>query len=157
MERSNSVSFRLATVFGLSPRMRLDLLVNNFVFRAVTDGFIIIFEGEFKRNYIHISDVASAFQSAIKSPSNFIGEIFNVGLSEANISKIDLCKKIAEILPAFTYIESPIGKDPDQRNYIVSNKKIESRGFMPKISLEQGLSELISGIKIFNNKPYSNI
>jgi nucleoside-diphosphate-sugar epimerase len=157
MERSNSVSFRLATVFGLSPRMRLDLLVNNFVFRAVTDGFIVIFEGEFKRNYIHISDVASAFQSAIKSPSNFIGEIFNVGLSEANISKIDLCKKIAEILPAFTYIESPIGKDPDQRNYIVSNKKIESRGFMPKISLEQGLSELISGIKIFNNKPYSNI
>jgi nucleoside-diphosphate-sugar epimerase len=157
MERSNSVSFRLATVFGLSPRMRLDLLVNNFVFRAVTDGFIIIFEGEFKRNYIHISDVASAFQGAIQSPSNFIGEIFNVGLSEANISKIELCKRIAEILPAFTYIESPIGKDPDQRDYIVSNKKMESRGFMPKITLEQGLSELISGIKIFNNKPYSNI
>jgi nucleoside-diphosphate-sugar epimerase len=157
MERSNSVSFRLATVFGLSPRMRLDLLVNNFVFRAVTDGFVIIFEGEFKRNYIHVSDVASAFQSAIQSPSNFIGEIFNVGLSEANISKIELCKKIAEIFPAFTYIESPIGKDPDRRNYIVSNKKIESRGFKPKISLEQGLSELISGIKIFNYKPYSNI
>jgi nucleoside-diphosphate-sugar epimerase len=157
MDRSNSVSFRLATVFGLSPRMRLDLLVNNFVFRAVTDGFIIIFEGGFKRNYIHISDVASAFQSAIQNPSNFIGEIFNVGLSEANISKIELCKKIAEKLPSFTYIESPIGKDPDQRNYIVSNEKIESRGFTPKISLEQGLSELIMGIEIFNHKLYSNI
>ena len=157
MERSNSVSFRLATVFGLSPRMRLDLLVNNFVFRAVTDGFIVIFEGNFKRNYIHISDVATAFQIAIQTPSNFVGEIFNVGLSEANISKIELCKKIAEKLSTFTFIESQIGKDPDQRNYIVSNKKIESRGFMPKISLDEGLTELISGIKIFNNKPYSNI
>jgi len=157
MERSNSVSFRLATVFGLSPRMRLDLLVNNFVYRAVTDGFIVIFEGNFKRNYIHVSDVASAFLGAIQNPSNFVGDVFNVGLSEANISKVELCEKISKILPFFTFLEAPIGKDPDQRNYIVSNAKIESRGFLPKVSLELGLNELISGIRIFNNSSYSNI
>ena len=157
MERTNSVSFRLATVFGLSPRMRLDLLVNNFVYRAVTDGFIVIFEGNFKRNYIHVSDVASAFLGAIQIPSNFVGDIFNVGLSEANISKVELCEKISSVLPFFTYLESPVGKDPDQRNYIVSNAKIKSRGFVPKVSLEQGLHELISGIRIFNNRLYSNI
>jgi len=137
--------------------MRLDLLVNNFVYRAVTDGFIVIFEGNFKRNYIHVSDVASAFLGAIQNPSNFVGDVFNVGLSEANISKVELCEKISKILPFFTFLEAPIGKDPDQRNYIVSNAKIESRGFLPKVSLELGLNELISGIRIFNNSSYSNI
>ena len=157
MDRSNSISFRLATVFGLSPRMRLDLLVNNFVFRAVTDGFIIIFEGNFKRNYIHVSDVANVFRTAIKKPSKYIGEIFNVGLSEANISKVDLCKKIKELIPSFTYLESEIGKDPDQRNYIVSNAKIESRGFLPEFSLAEGLMELEKGLKIFDQKLFSNV
>jgi len=157
MDRSNSISFRLATVFGLSPRMRLDLLVNNFVFRAVTDGFIIIFEGNFKRNYIHVSDVANVFQTAIKNPSNYLGEIFNVGLSEANISKVDLCKKIKDLIPNFTYLESEIGKDPDQRNYIVSNAKIESRGFLPEFSLVEGLMELEKGLKIFDQRPFSNL
>lgn len=157
MDRSNSISFRLATVFGLSPRMRLDLLVNNFVFRAVTDGFIIIFEGNFKRNYIHVSDVANVFRTAIKNPSKYIGEIFNVGLSEANISKVDLCKKIKELIPSFTYLESEIGKDPDQRNYIVSNAKIESRGFLPEFSLAEGLMELEKGLKIFDQRLFSNV
>ena len=157
MDRGNSISFRLATVFGLSPRMRLDLLVNNFVFRAVTDGFIIIFEGNFKRNYIHVSDVANVFQTAIKNPSKYTGEIFNVGLSEANISKVDLCKKIKDLIPNFTYLESEIGKDPDQRNYIVSNAKIESRGFVPEFSLAEGLMELEKGLKIFDQRPFSNL
>lgn len=157
MDRNNSISFRLATVFGLSPRMRLDLLVNNFVFRAVTDGFIIIFEGNFKRNYIHVSDVANVFQAAILNPSKYIGEIFNVGLSEANISKIELCKKIKDLIPNFTYLESQIGKDPDQRNYIVSNAKIESKGFLPEVSLADGLIELANGIKIFDQRQFSNV
>lgn len=157
MDRTHSISFRLATVFGLSPRMRLDLLVNNFVFRAVSDGFIVIFEGNFKRNYIHVSDVATVFLSAIQNPSKYMGEIFNIGLSEANISKLDLCKKIKDLIPHFTYLESEIGKDPDQRNYLVSNAKIESRGFLPKVSLTEGLTELTKGLKIFDHKQFSNV
>ena len=157
MELSNATSFRLATVFGISPRMRLDLLVNNFVYRAITDGFVVVFEGHFKRNYIHLLDVVQAFNLALEHPNEFKGGIFNVGLTEANISKIELCEKIQEIVPSFTYLEAPLGKDPDQRNYIVSNSKIESLGFRPSVSLEDGLSELAKGLRIFNHKPFSNI
>jgi nucleoside-diphosphate-sugar epimerase len=157
MEFENATSFRLATVFGLSPRMRLDLLVNNFVFRAVTDGFVIIFEGHFRRNYIHVCDVSNAFQLALDNPKDFNGEIFNVGLSEANISKLDLCKKIQVLVPNFTFIEAPLGKDPDQRNYIVSNEKIESKGFKPLVSLDRGLAELVKGLPMFKQKLFSNI
>ena len=157
MNFSNATSFRLATVFGISPRMRLDLLLNNFVFRAVSDGFIVIFEGHFKRNYIHLHDVVSAFNMAIKSENDFRGEIFNVGLSEANLSKIQLCDEIKKILPSFTYLEAPYGKDPDQRNYIVSNAKIEALGFKPTKSLQIGLRELVKGIKMYDSKPYTNL
>jgi nucleoside-diphosphate-sugar epimerase len=157
MNFTNATSFRLATVFGISPRMRLDLLVNNFVFRAVSDGFIVIFEGHFKRNYIHLHDVVSAFNMAIKSENDFRGEIFNVGLSEANLSKIQLCDEIKKILPSFTYLEAPYGKDPDQRNYIVSNAKIEALGFKPTKSLQIGLRELVKGIKMYDSKPYTNL
>jgi nucleoside-diphosphate-sugar epimerase len=157
MEFSNSTSFRLATVFGLSPRMRLDLLVNNFVYRAVSDGFIIIFEGHFKRNYIHILDVVQAFNLALEEHLKFRGEIFNVGLSEANISKLKLCELIKEILPSFTFMEAPLGKDPDQRNYIVSNAKIENLGFQPRVSLKNGLEELTKGLPMFLAKSYTNI
>jgi len=157
MDLSNSTSLRLATVFGLSPRMRLDLLVNNFTFRAITDGFIVIFEGHFKRNYIHIRDVVSAFNLAIENEKDFTGQIFNLGLSDANLSKIELCAEIKNLIPNFTYFESPYGKDPDQRNYIVSNKKIEQLGFIPKFSLKQGLLELIKGLKIFDSKPFTNL
>ena len=157
MNFTNATSFRLATVFGISPRMRLDLLVNNFVFRAVSDGFIVIFEGHFKRNYIHLHDVVSAFNMAIKSENDFRGEIFNVGLSEANLSKIQLCDEIKKILPSFTYLEAPYGKDPDQRNYIVSNAKIEALGFKPTKSLQIGLHELVQGIKMYDLKPYTNL
>jgi len=157
LEHENSTSFRLATVFGISPRMRLDLLVNNFTLRAITDGFVIVFEGHFKRNYIHILDVVQAFNLAIEKIDQFKGEIFNVGLSQANISKIELCQEIKKIVPDFLFLEAPLGKDPDQRNYIVSNKKIEALGFSPVVSLQEGLNELVKGLKMFNHKPFTNV
>ena len=156
MNHVNATSFRLATVFGISPRMRLDLLVNNFAFRAVTDGFIVIFEGHFKRNYIHISDVVQAFMLSIENPQNFTGQIFNVGLSSANISKLELCEKIKKIVPKFTYLESELGKDPDQRNYIVSNEKIEKVGFNPVMQLDDGLKELVKMLPMYNQKLFGN-
>lgn len=157
MENEYSTSFRLATVFGISPRMRLDLLVNNFAFRAITDKFVVVFEGHFKRNYIHVLDVVQAFNLALDNESSFRGQVFNVGLSEANISKIELCEEIQKLLPGFTFLEAPLGKDPDQRNYIVSNQKIESFGFKPQITLQDGLTELIKGLPMFNHKPFTNI
>jgi len=157
MELENATSFRLATVFGISPRMRIDLLVNNFTFRALTDGFVIVFEGHFKRNYIHVLDVVQAFNLAIDKPGTFKGQIYNVGLSSANISKIELCHEIQKHLPNFTYLEAPLGKDPDQRNYIVSNEKIEKTGFKPEITLDVGISELVKGLKMFDVKVFSNI
>jgi nucleoside-diphosphate-sugar epimerase len=157
LEHENSTSFRLATVFGISPRMRLDLLVNNFTLRAITDGFVIIFEGHFKRNYIHILDVVQAFNLAIEKKDQLKGEIFNVGLSKANISKIELCQEIKKIVPDFLFLEAPLGKDPDQRNYIVSNQKIEALGFSPAVSLQEGLNELVKGLKMFNHKPFTNV
>lgn len=154
---SNSVSFRLATVFGISPRMRLDLLVNNFVYKATTDGYLTIFEGHFKRNYIHVSDVVSAFILALNNWGEFKGEVFNVGLSNANISKFELCVEIQKIIPNFVFNESAVGADPDQRNYVVSNLKIEEKGFVPKTSLQDGIRELIKGLGMFNTGQYTNI
>ena len=149
LQKSNATSFRLATVFGISPRMRLDLLVNNFVYRAITDGFVVVFEGHFKRNYIHVMDVVQAFNLALEKDNEFAGEIFNIGLSNDNISKIDLCQEITKIVPGFTFLEASMGKDPDQRNYIVSNSKIEALGFQPKCSLQDGLRELTKGASNF--------
>jgi nucleoside-diphosphate-sugar epimerase len=157
MQYENATSFRLATVFGISPRMRLDLLVNNFVYRAITDGFVIVFEGHFKRNYIHVDDVIQAFDLAIDYPERFKGEIFNVGLSDANISKIELCKEIQKVIPTFVFLEAALAKDQDQRNYIVSNKKIESVGFSPEISLQDGISELVKGLRMFKQNKYTNL
>jgi nucleoside-diphosphate-sugar epimerase len=157
LNQGGNTSFRLATVFGMSNRMRIDLLVNNFVHRAITDGFLVIFEGNFKRNYIHILDVVQAFNLAIENPNKFKDQIFNVGLSEANISKLELCAEIKKKLPNFVYLEAAVGSDPDQRNYIVSNKKIESFGFIPEYSLQDGIDELIKGLVMFNQRPYTNI
>jgi len=157
LNRGNSISFRLATVFGMSPRMRIDLLVNDFVYRAVKDRFIVIFEGHFKRNYIHIRDVARAFIHAIDNFNKMKNEPYNVGLSEANISKLGLCAKIKEYIPDFVYLESPIGEDPDKRDYIVSNDKIEKTGFKPKYSLEMGIKELMKGFRIIANNKYGNV
>ena len=137
--------------------MRLDLLVNNFVYRAISDGFVIIFEGHFKRNYIHVLDVVQAFNMALENELIFQGEIFNVGLSEANISKLELCEMIKRVVPNFTFIEAPLGKDPDQRNYIVSNSKIENLGFKPTVSLNSGLEELAEGLPMYLNRPHTNL
>jgi nucleoside-diphosphate-sugar epimerase len=157
MQLGNAVSFRLATVFGMSSRMRTDLLVNDFVYRAVYDGFVVLFEGHFKRNYIHVRDVSRIFIHGINNYQNLKGQIFNVGLSEANISKIELCKEIKKKIPTFIHIEQLIGRDPDQRNYIVSNKKIEATGFKTNYSLEDGIIELIKGYTMIKNNKYGNI
>ena len=157
MNNPLATSFRLATVFGVSPRMRLDLLVNNFMYRAMTDKFVILFEGHFKRNYVHVRDVTRAFRFAIDNTELVKGDIFNFGLSEANISKQELCEAIKKIIPEFTYLDAPLAKDPDQRNYVVSNAKIESRGMKAEISLELGLGELKKGLQMFHEVPYSNL
>ena len=157
LDRGNSISFRLATVFGMSPRMRLDLLVNDFTYRAVKDRFVVVFEGHFKRNYIHIRDIARAFIHAVNNFDTMKNEPYNVGLSDANLSKLELCAKIKEFVPDFVYLESPIGEDPDKRDYIVSNEKIEKTGFKPVYSLEMGIRELIKGYTIITNSRYSNV
>lgn len=157
MEKENATSFRLATVFGISPRMRLDLLVNNFVQRALTDRFVILFEGHFKRNYVHVKDVVDAFVFGVDNLDKVKGQIFNFGLSEANISKQQLCERIKNQLPDFTFQDAPLAKDPDQRNYIVSNKKIEAIGMKAKVTLDEGISELIKGLGMFASYPYTNL
>ncbi len=153
----NAVTFRLATVFGISPRMRLDLLVNDFVYRAITDRAVILFEPHFKRNYIHVRDVANAFLHAIKNFETMKNEPYNIGLSDANLSKRELCEEIKKQLPDFVFIESEIGKDVDQRNYMVSNEKIERTGFKPAISIQEGITELIKGFKIIRRTDFSNL
>lgn len=157
LDRGNSISFRLATVFGMAPRMRIDLLVNDFTYRAVKDRFVVIFEGHFKRNYIHIRDVTRAFIHAIDNFDRMKNEPYNVGLSDANVSKLELCAKIKGQVQDFVYLEAPIGEDPDKRDYIVSNEKIEKTGFKPMYSLEMGIKELIKGYRIVNNSKYSNV
>ena len=149
--------FRLATVFGMSPRMRLDLLVNDFTYRAVNDGFLVLFESHFKRNYIHVIDIARVFLHGIENHKLMNGEIYNVGLSDANVSKWELCEAIAKRVKNFYFVEAEVGVDPDQRNYIVSNAKIEATGFMPSMSLDAGIAELVKGFKMINNRKYGNV
>ena len=157
LEAGNSLTFRFATVFGASPRMRLDLLVNDFVYRAVNDRTMIIFEGHFKRNFIHIRDVVGAYIHAINNFETMKGKAYNCGLSDANLSKIELCEKIKEHLPHFTFFESEINSDPDKRNYIVSNERLESTGWRPQYSLDDGIEELIRTYSIIKNNSYANI
>ena len=157
LNRENSVSLRLATVFGMAARMRLDLLVNDFVYRAVTDRTVVLFESHFKRNYIHIRDVAKVFLHGLKNFHELRGEAYNVGLSTANLSKLELCQVIKKTIPNFVFLEAPIGEDPDKRDYIVSNEKIENTGFMPTYSLEDGIRELIKGYQMIKNTIYTNI
>jgi nucleoside-diphosphate-sugar epimerase len=157
LERGNGITFRLATVFGMSPRMRIDLLVNDFVYRAVTDRAVIIFEGHFKRNFIHIRDVARAFLHAMDHFDAMKNQAYNVGLSDANLSKLELCAEIKKQVPGFVFIEAPIGEDADKRDYVVSNAKIERTGFKPAHSLAAGIRELIKGYTILRNNQYSNV
>jgi len=156
IDDGDSISFRLATVFGVSPRMRIDLLVNDFVYKAMNDKFIELFEGHFQRNYIHIRDVARVFLHGIKNFDKMKNQSYNVGLSDANLSKLELCKKIKEHISDFTFIESNSGQDPDKRDYIVSNEKIENTGFKPKYSLDFGIDELIKCYTILQKQTFAN-
>lgn len=156
LEAGDVVIFRLATACGISPRMRIDLLVNDFVYRAVTDRFVVLFEAHFKRNYIHVRDVARAFMHAIDNFEAMKSNVYNVGMSDANLSKKELCDEIKKQVPNFTVIESDIGTDPDKRNYIVSNEKIEKTGFKTAFSIQDTIRELIKGYKIVKRNEYAN-
>ncbi len=157
LQAGNAVTFRLATVFGAAPRMRIDLLVNDFVHRAVHDRTVVVFEGHAKRNYIHVRDVARAFLHAIDHFDSMRDQPYNVGLSDANLSKLELCARIQKHLPKFVYLEAPVGEDPDKRDYIVSNAKVEAAGFRPSYSLDDGIRELIKVYTMLRNTRYGNV
>jgi nucleoside-diphosphate-sugar epimerase len=145
---TNAITFRLATVFGISPRMRTDLLVNDFVYKAITDKYIVIFEKKFKRNFIHIEDVASAFLFMLEHYEEYKGEVFNVGLSDANLSKQELLEKIQGHVKDFAVVYDDYYEDPDKRDYIVSNAKIEATGWLPQWDLDRGIKQLIQGYQM---------
>jgi nucleoside-diphosphate-sugar epimerase len=157
LDKGNAVTFRLATVFGMSPRMRLDLLVNDFTYRAFKDRFIILFEEHFRRNFIHIRDVAQAFLFGLENYDRMKGEPFNVGLSSANLTKRELCEKIKEQVPDFYIQAAAIGEDPDKRDYLVSNAKIEALGWSPDFSLDDGIKELLKGFQLLKPLRFSNV
>lgn len=154
LDSGRAVTFRLATVFGTAPRMRIDLLVNDFVYRAVRDRFIVLFEGHFKRNYLHVRDVASVFRWGLANFDRMRGQTYNVGLSDANLSKIELCDRIRRHIPEFHVFHSEIGQDPDKRDYIVSNAKIEATGWKPGHSLDRGIAELIKGYAMIRDAAF---
>jgi nucleoside-diphosphate-sugar epimerase len=154
---NNAVTLRLATVFGMSPRMRLDLLVNHFVYASVTDGYLILFEKDFKRNFVHIRDVADCFLFAIENARRMAGRPFNVGLDAANLSKAELALKIKEFVPSFEVRFSDIGSDPDKRNYVVSSQRLREAGFEATRSLEDGIMELLKGYRMLGRDPFKNV
>ncbi|MEW5817608.1 MAG: NAD(P)-dependent oxidoreductase, partial [Spirochaetota bacterium] len=157
LETPNVISLRLATVFGMSPRMRLDLLVNHFVHAAVTDGYIVIFEKDFKRNYVHIRDVASCFRHCIEHAERMVGRPYNVGLSTANLSKEELALKVKEYVPNLYIHFSEVRNDPDKRNYIVSNDRLREAGFEARRSLDEGIKELLKGYRMIGRAPLKNV
>jgi nucleoside-diphosphate-sugar epimerase len=153
----NVITFRFATLFGASPRMRLDLLVNDFVYRAVTEKFLVLFESHFRRNYLHVRDAARAFLHALGNFQAMKDQPYNVGLSDANLSKWELCEQIRQQVPEFFFTESELGEDPDKRDYVVSNAKIEATGFRPVHSLHDGIAELIKACRILRRNRYGNV
>jgi nucleoside-diphosphate-sugar epimerase len=152
----NAVTLRLATVFGVSPRMRLDLLVNHFVYAAVTDGYLVVFEKDFKRNYIHIRDVADCFLHCLEHADSMVGRPFNVGLDDANLSKEELALKVKQFVPRFYINFSEVGSDPDKRNYIVSNERLRKAGFEARRSIEAGIVELLKSYQMIGSGAMSN-
>src|SRR3990167_6876211 len=157
LDAGNGITLRLATVFGTSPRMRMDLLVNDFVYRAIYDRFIVLFESHFRRNYVHIRDVALAFYHSLTNFDSMKDQPYNLGLSDCNISKWELCEAIKKRIPNFYFVEAEVGEDPDKRNYVVSNAKIEATGFRPQYSLDDGIQELIKGYQVLKRNQYANI
>jgi nucleoside-diphosphate-sugar epimerase len=156
MDRGNAVSLRLATLFGISPRMRTDLLVNDFVLRALRDRALILFEAHFRRNFVHVRDAARAFVHALNNWEAMKDNVYNVGLSSANLTKLQLCERIAKHVP-FTFTEAAIGEDPDKRDYVVSNAKIEATGWAPRHSLDDGIAELLRGYRMFKSFEHGNV
>ncbi len=157
LDSGNGITLRLATVFGMAPRMRTDLLVNDFVYRAISDRVVVLFEGHFKRNYIHIRDVARAFLHTISHYSSMNNEPYNVGLSTANLSKLELCQRIQAVLPNFSFLEAPFGQDPDKRDYIISNEKVERTGWRAEWPLERGILELVKGLTMLRDRRFGNV
>jgi nucleoside-diphosphate-sugar epimerase len=157
LSRPNAITLRLATVFGMSPRMRLDLLVNHFVHAAVTDGYLVIFEGDFKRNYVHVRDVADCFLFCLEHAGRMNGRAFNVGLDDANLSKAELAARIQAQVPRFYVHFAEVGTDPDRRNYIVSNQRLREAGFEASRSLDAGIAELIKGCGMLGRHPLRNV
>lgn len=160
LKNGNGVVLRLATVFGVSPRMRQDLLVNDFTYKAVTDGYLVLFEGHFKRNYIHVQDIARTFQFMIENYEQCRGQVYNVGLSSANLSKLELAETIKKYLPKLVIKQDEFNKDFDQRNYIVSNEKLESLGWSPKYDIDYGVKQLIEAYQLIttvNNMNFTNL
>lgn len=153
----NTLTLRLATVFGMSPRLRLDLLVNHFVYAAVTDGYVVIFEKDFKRNYVHIRDVADCFLHCLAHAESMIGRPFNLGLDAANLSKEELALKVKEYVPKFYLHFAPLGSDPDKRNYIVSNQRLREAGFEARRSLDDGIQELLKGYRLLGRAQFKNV
>jgi nucleoside-diphosphate-sugar epimerase len=157
LDSRNAITLRLATVFGMSPRMRLDLLVNHFVYAAVTDGYLVIFEKDFKRNYVHIRDVADCFLHCIAHAEAMTGRPYNLGLDSANLSKEELALKVKEQVPRFYIHFSEVGSDPDKRNYIVSNERLRQAGFEARRSLEEGIRELLKGYRMLGRGQHRNV
>lgn len=153
----NTITLRLATVFGMSPRMRLDLLVNHFVYAAITDGYVVIFEKDFKRNYVHIRDVADCFLYCMTHTDKMIGRPFNLGLDDANLSKEELALKVKEYVPKFYLHFAPLGSDPDKRNYIVSNQRLREAGFEARRTLDDGIQELLKGYRLLGRAQFKNV
>jgi nucleoside-diphosphate-sugar epimerase len=157
LSRQNTITLRLATVFGFSTRMRLDLLVNSFVYEATTNHYIVIFEKDFKRNYVHIRDVGDCFAHCVEHAGPMVGKPYNVGLDAANLSKEELALKIKQYIPDFYIHFSEVGNDPDKRNYIVSNERLREAGFEARRGLDQGIQELIKGYRLMPRGPFSNV
>jgi nucleoside-diphosphate-sugar epimerase len=156
LEQSNTIALRLATVFGMSPRMRLDLLVNHFVYAAYKDRYLVIFEKDFKRNFVHVRDVADCMLHCLKHSERMMGRAYNVGLDAANLSKEELALKVKEYVPSFYIHFAPIGCDPDKRNYIVSNQRLREAGFTARRSLDDGIQELLKGYAMEGLALYRN-
>ena len=156
LEMQNGISFRLATVFGVSQRMRMDLLVNDFVYRALFDRCLVLFEEHFRRNYIHVRDVARTFIFGIENYKKMSGQPYNVGLSSANLTKRQLAEQIKNHIPDLYIHSAPIGEDPDKRDYLVSNKKLEDMGWLPVYDLDFGIQELIMAYKMLTVNNFRN-
>jgi nucleoside-diphosphate-sugar epimerase len=157
LDAGQAITFRLATAFGASPRMRLDLLVNDFTYRAVKDRSVVLFEAHFKRNFIHVRDIARVFVHGMRNFERMKGQPYNVGLSDANLSKYELCQVIKSVIPQFQFMEASIGEDPDKRDYIVSNARLEATGFRPAVSLPEGIRELVKAYTMLPASEFTNL